>query len=305
VSVIFAVFGCLGGIAGAILLFLAVYSVDNLPASVLCEAAGYNETDCSSTDQPLFTVPLIPPICLKYPTSPDCYQLPPPCCVGKPDTDNSWAIPPGDNSLLPLNQVACDQLATSMRAAAKKCGRRPPCNGTIGDAGENITDAALDDYYDLSLEFCVKARMEVAYFFLYMTGPMVVIPVIILAYAHCRQSKGVGTIGIFLGTVAIAVIVQGVNCMLDLRNTLGWQVATTCNDRDQTYVTGGKYLGELYCIDQKINGDVGMNPNYVRLSSSMLLYFTGAVLCFVCLLLYIVLLFTACGRIQPDKDNHI
>jgi len=293
------------GVSGSILLIISVYRVNNLPASKLCEAEGYPGTNCSSTGQDIFQYRPTP-ICLLKPQEEECPLAPPPCCVGRRNLSSSFNIPPGNSFLLPLNQISCHDLAESMRSGLIKCGTRPPCNVSRGiNLGENISSADLDDYKEAAFKACSNDRLDYGYLFLFLTGPVVMLPAIILAIAHFKESKALATYAIFLGTLGVAVVAQGASSMLDLKSGLGWEVGINCNEKSSAYVSGGKYLDTYYCIDQTIGGSPAMNPAYDWLESSMTMYFTGAALSVSSLCIYVTLLVTACARIQPDKENYL
>jgi len=292
------------GVSGSILLIAGVHKVNNLPASALCEAEGYPETDCSSTEQDLFYY-RPNPLCLLAPASFNCPLAPPPCCVGTRNLSNSWNIPPGNSFLLPLNEIACRDLAISIRTGIIKCGARPPCNASAGiNLGANISNSDLNALEDTAFDVCAADRLEYGYLFLFMTGPVVMLPAIILGFAHFKEIKALATYAIFLGTLGVAVVAQGASSMLNLKEGLGWEVGINCNEKDQSYVSDGKYLG-FYCIDQTIGGNPGMNPAYNWLETAMTMYFTGAALSVSSLCIYVTLLVTACARIQPDKENYL
>jgi len=292
-------------VSGSVLLITAVHRVNNLPASKLCAAEGYPGTDCTSPEQEFFGYSPRP-ICILKPSDANCPLAPPPCCVGTRDLNNSFTIPPGNSFLLPLNQIACTDLALSIRAGIVKCGQRPPCNISSGiNLGANISSVDLDELEAAAYDSCYIDRLEYGYLFLFMTGPVVMLPAIILGFAHFKESKALATYAIFLGTLGVAVVAQGASSMLTLKEGLGWEVGINCNQKDPAYVSAGKYLGAFYCIDQTIGGVAGMNPAYEWLENSMTMYFTGAALSVSSLCIYVTLLVTACARIQPDKENYL
>jgi len=282
-----------------------VWRINNLPASKLCEAEGYPVSDCYSTEQQIF-YHKPSPLCILKPDDPECVLSPPPCCVGKRNLTLSFNIPPGNSFLLPLNQISCHDLSHSMRSGLIKCGNRPPCNVSSGIIlGGNISTSTLDQYQDAAYEACSSDRLNYGYLFLYLTGPVAMLPALVLALAHFKESKTLVTYAIFLGTLGVAVVAQGASSMLYLKSGLGWEVGIDCNEKDSSYVSGGKYMDVFYCIDQTIGGLLQINPSYEWMESSMTMYFTGAALAVSSLCIYVTLLVTACARIQPDKENYL
>jgi len=281
------------GIIASVLMIVAIARVDSMPASYLCHQTGYPVTDCSSPNQSRFDY-VYNASCATIDDY-SCLDPAPYCCIGNQNINKSYAFAtPALTLTFNLYQVSCSDIAESSRAEMKRCGPTFPCIGRY-DGGANISDDVLDDYQSLAYEQCVEERLEGGYFLLFFTGPMILFATVVLTFAHCLRSNPIISIGVFLATVAVAVLLKGVSTLANLRYGLGWTDTTYCADKDSSYVIGGKFFGIYACVDTMIGGDQVMSMSYDWLMKSFILYFTGSGLACGCCILFIFLLSTNWG----------
>jgi len=234
-------------------------------------------------------------------------------------------------------------MARSIRSGVLKCGTDPPCPNVTSPIGTNISNSALDKLEDTAYYQCVTTRMDAGYFFLYFTGPVLLLSCVLLSFAAWKavqpnstsapgsfplstytdsnsetlrprpiarrpnkpwagwDGDPMGKFGVFFGTVAAAILLEGMDVILWLKHGLGWEGAITCSDKNPQYVQNGQYLSTFHCTDQTVGGEHKTDGDYAYLDESITIYLIGSALGVFVLLVFVALLMATCKR--PRSPN--
>jgi len=275
------------GLIGSILMIVGIAEINAIPAWRICAQQGYPSTDCDSLNQSIYT--FYPnPKCL-IAASPSCLNSPPPCCVAPENITNSWNVPLG-YSFLSLNQASCRDFARSTRTGIYRCGTAPPCQTSV-PLGANISSSVLDDVEATAYQQCTSERLRSGFFFMYLTGPLVLVVVIILGVAARGESQSLVRLGLFGGTAVIASGLEGIRILLLLKNTVSIDGSVKCNGLESAYVSNGTFLGTFHCVDQTVGGEHKQDPAYSWIEYNSVLYYVGCGLALPSIIVLVTALF--------------
>mmetsp|Transcript_11323 Transcript_11323/g.39444 ORF Transcript_11323/g.39444 Transcript_11323/m.39444 type:complete len:324 (-) Transcript_11323:51-1022(-) len=272
--------GCGGVLAltGAVCLMVASQRLGSLPAATVCTTQGYAASDCTSPNQTIFS-----------------NKFDPPCCLGARNESEAWGgwqKEMFDELAIELDHVSCDDIAASLRAGLPKTRPLPP--------GQTYEVAVLDQYEDIAKDACIKSRVESGYYFLELSGPLVLVAALAAVAVVLRESQaGVTAAGVLLAA-SVAACSVAIHILLHMRATqFGYERRILCSSLPQRYVVGGVYLGTFVCADVTVGGEMKLSPTYAYLNEAMAIFIAGAVFGVVALVVLAVLVGGVAAR--PSK----